>query len=263
MALKYHPDRNPNVQNPEEAFSKINQAYKVLSEYVQSAEFDSTAGASSYQEKDRWGEENTQPGTKTETKAKTHYKYSLLLTFEECATGCSKVIHFYRTSPLGKKEEVRLEVTIPKGVKEGQKLKLKGEGPVLKDGSKGDLFIYIDVLPHPLFERKGRNVYMDLPIGISTAILGGKVSIPTLSGKATLTIPPDTHSGRVFRLKNKGFSNVNSNASGDMIIKVIVDFPESLSEEELKALKVLSDKTPPLVKDYNLKLQDCLSNRKG
>jgi len=262
MALKYHPDRNPNVKNPEEAFSKINHAYKVLSEYVQSAEFDPNAKVSSDDERDRWGEESTQPGVKKQTEVKTHYKYSLLLTFEECAIGCSKVIHFYRTSPLGKQEEVRLEVTIPKGVKEGQKLKLKSEGPVLKNGTKGDLYIYIDVLPHPLFERKGRNVYMDLPIGISTAILGGKVKIPTLSGKATLTIPPDTHSGRVFRLKQKGFSHVNSKTSGDMLIKVVVDFPEELNEEELEALKVLSNKTSPLVKEYNLKLQDCLSNRK-
>lgn len=261
MALKYHPDRNPNLKNPEEAFSKINEAYKVLSEFVQSAEFNETS--SGFSSNDRWGEdENTQPGVKKTHEPKTHYKYSLLLTFEECATGCSKVIHFYRTSPLGKKEEVRLEVSIPRGVKEGQKLKLKNEGPVLQDGSKGDLFIYIDVLPHPLFERKGRNVYMDLPIGISTAILGGKISIPTLSGKATLTIPPDTHSGRVFRLKQKGFSHVNSQTSGDMLIKVVVDFPEDLNAEELEALKVLSGKTSPLVKEYNLKLQDCLSNRK-
>ena len=205
---------------------------------------------------------NTQPGVKKKTEVKTHYKYSLLLTLEECANGCSKVIHFYRTSPLGTQEEVRLEVNIPKSVKEGQKLKLNGEGPVLQDGTKGDLFIYIDVLPHPIFERKGRNVYMDLPIEISTAILGGKVSVPTLSGKAILTIPPDTHSGRVFRLKHKGFSHVNSRTSGDMLIKVIVDFPENLNEEELQALKILSDKTPPLVREYNLKLQDCLSNRK-
>lgn len=261
MALKYHPDRNPNLKNPEEAFSKINEAYKVLSEFVQSAEF--SGDSSNFSSNDRWGEdENTQPGVKKSTEPKTHYKYSLLLTFEECSVGCSKVIHFYRTSPLGKKEEVRLEVSIPKGVKEGQKLKLKHEGPVLHDGTKGDLFIYIDVLPHPLFERKGRNVYMDLPIGISTAILGGKVSIPTLSGKATLTIPPDTHSGRVFRLKQKGFSHVNSQTSGDMLIKVVVDFPEDLNAEELEALKVLGGKTSPLVKEYNLKLQDCLSNRK-
>lgn len=262
MALKYHPDRNPNVKNPEETFSKINEAYKVLSEFVQSAEF--SGGEHKSNSNGPWSDEDTEPGVKNkkQSEIKTHYKYSLLLTFEECATGCSKVIHFYRTSPLGKKEEVRLEVSIPKGVKEGQKLKLRGEGPVLQDGSKGDLFIYVDVLPHPLFERKGRNVYMDLPIALSTAILGGKISIPTLTGKATLTIPADTHSGRVFRLKQKGFSHVNSNTSGDMLIKIVVDFPENLSEEELQALKVLSGKTSPLVKEYNLKLQDCLSNRK-
>ena len=256
MALKYHPDRNPHMKNAEEAFSKINEAYKVLSEYAQSAEYEPKKN------NDSWTEEKTQPGAKKSDVKQTHYKYSLLLSLEECAIGCSKVIHFYRTSPLGKKEEVRLEVSIPKGVKEGQKLKLSNEGPVLEDGSKGNLFIYIDVLPHPIFERKGRNVYMDLPISISTAILGGKVNVPTLNGKTTITVPPDTHSGHIFRLRQKGFSHVNSAASGDMLVNVIVDFPEDLNEEELNALKVLSHKTPPLVKEYYLKLQDCFINRK-
>ena len=265
MALKYHPDRNPNIENPEEAFSKINQAYKVLSEYVQSAEFDDSGREAFH---DQWADEPTQPGAKKSTKRDTppadkqHYKYSLLLTLEECAAGCSKVIHFYRTSPLGKKEEVRLEVTIPAGVKEGQKLKLKNEGPVLADGSKGHLFIYVDVLPHPLFERRGRNVYMDLPINVTTAILGGKVVIPTLLGKANLNITPNTHTGRIFRLKQKGFSHLNESNRGDMLVKVIVDFPENLSQDELIALEVLSKKTPPLVKDYTDKLHDCLINRK-
>lgn len=264
MALKYHPDRNPNIENPEEAFSKINNAYKILFEYVQSAEFNES-GRDSF--KDQWTDEPTQPGAKktkhkTQSNSEQHYKYSLLLTLEECAAGCSKVIHFYRTSPLGKKEEVRLEVTIPSGVREGQKLKLKNEGPVLADGSKGHLFIYVDVLPHPLFERKGRNVYMDLPINVTTAILGGKVTIPTLLGKANLNIAPNTHTGKVFRLKQKGFSHLNESTRGDMLVKVIVDFPENLSQDELDALEVLSKKTPPLVKDYTDKLHECLMNRK-
>lgn len=263
LALKYHPDRNPDIKNPEEIFSKISQAYKVLSEYSLSAEFNE---AEHFSEKTNPGwnsdDEKTQPGHQQNKNTKAHYKYSLLLSLEECAVGCSKVIHFYKTSPLGKKEEVRLEVTVPAGVKEGQKLKLQNEGPVLGDGSKGDLFIYIDVLPHPLFERKGRNLYMDLPISLNTAILGGKVTIPTLAGKAVLSVPKNTHTGKVFRLKQKGFSNIGSGVKGDMLIKIIVDFPETLSESELDALRVLQRHTPPLVKDFSQKLQETLINRK-
>lgn len=266
LALKYHPDRNPGVDNPEEVFSNINDAYKKLSEFTLSAEI----------EDDTFADEDTNPGWdaggNTSTSTATgfdfnqskppHYKYSLLLSLEECSQGCSKVIHFYRNSPLGGKEEVRLEVSVPTGVKEGQKLKLKGEGPVLRNGTKGDLFVYIDVLPHPLFERKGRNVYMDLPISLSDAVLGGKINIPTLAGKAVLTIPSNTHTGKVFRLKQKGFSKIGGAGKGDMLIKVIVDFPEQLTPAELEALKVLAQRTPPLVQDYSKKIQETIMNRK-
>lgn len=263
MALKYHPDRNPGIENPEEIFSKINEAYKVLTEFTLSAEVDEDSNIGFDED------EQTSPGRqggktssdKTSTEA-PHYKYSLLLSLEECALGCSKVIHFYRTSPLGGKEEVRLEVSVPCGVKEGQKLKLREEGPVLRSGIKGDLFVYIDVLPHPLFDRKGRNVYMDLPISLETAVVGGKVDILTLSGKAVLTVPPNTHTGKVFRLRKKGFAKLGGGSHGDLLIKVVVDFPEQLSPEEMQALKILGRKTPPLVQEYSKKIQETLINRK-
>jgi len=264
MALKYHPDRNPGIENPEEIFSKINEAYKTLAEFTLSAEVDEQGSYNGFDE-----DEPTNPGwasggstKKDSSQAPPHYKYSLLLSLEECALGCSKVIHFYRTSPLGGKEEVRLEVSVPMGVKEGQKLKLREEGPVLKSGKKGDLFIYIDVLPHPIFERKGRNVYMDMPISLETALVGGKVDILTLSGKAVLTVPPNTHTGKVFRLRKKGFTKLGGEGHGDLLIRVIVDFPERLNAEETTALKVLGRKTPPLVQEYSKKIQETLINRK-
>jgi len=261
MALKYHPDRNPNIENPEELFNTINEAYKILSDFTVSAEIGDD------EENGFNNDEKTDPGWKSSkhdvSPSETpHYKYSLLLSLEECALGCSKVIHFYRSSPLGGKEEVRLEVSVPSGVREGQKLKLREEGPVLKSGKKGNLFVYINVLPHPLFERKGRNIYMDMPIPLETAVVGGKIDILTLSGKGVLTVPPNTHTGKVFRLRKKGFSKLGGGAQGDLLIKVIVDFPELLSPEELDALKILGRRTPPLVQEYSKKIQETLINRK-
>lgn len=263
MALKYHPDRNPGIENPEEIFSKINDAYKTLTEFTLSAEVDGESpGGFDEDEQTNPGWAGSKPDNSNKTTEAPHYKYSLLLSLEECAQGCSKVIHFYRTSPLGGKEEVRLEVSVPSGVKEGQKLKLREEGPVLKSGNKGDLFVYIDVLPHPIFERKGRNVYMDMPISLETAVVGGKVDILTLSGKAVLTVPPNTHTGKIFRLRKKGFTKLGGGGHGDLLIRVIVDFPEQLNSEETEALKVLGRRTPPLVQDYSKKIQETLINRK-
>ncbi len=262
LALKYHPDKNPNIKNPEEVFNKINDAYKKLSEYALSAELNKDENNFDEDTSPGWNPNNTKTDPNLNQSKIPHYKYSLLLSLEECGQGCSKVIHFYRDSPLGKKEEVRLEVVVPCGVKEGQKLKLKGEGPILPSKKKGDLFVYIDVLPHPLFERKGRNVYMDLPLNLSTAVLGGKVDVPTLFGKAVLKIPENTHTGKVFRLRQKGFSRVNATSRGDMLIKIIVDFPENFTPEELQALHLLSKRTTPLVQEYSKKIQETLISRK-
>ncbi len=262
LALKYHPDKNPSINNPEEVFNKINDAYKKLSEYALSAELNKDEDTFDENTCPGWSPNNAATDPSFNQSKTPHYKYSLLLSLEECGQGCSKVIHFYKSSPLGKKEEVRLEVVVPRGVKEGQKLKLKGEGPVLSSKKRGDLFVYIDVLPHPLFERKGRNLYMDLPLNLGTAVLGGKVNVPTLFGKAVLNIPENTHTGKIFRLRQKGFSKVGGTSRGDMLIKIIVDFPENLTPEELRALQLLSKRTTPLVQEYSKKIQETLISRK-
>ncbi len=256
LALKFHPDRNPNKAGADEAFKSISESYQFISEFLETAEY--SENSSSDQGFDYNEDTNTAGGTENPI----NYKYSLLLTFEECAKGCSKIVHFYKSMPSGNKEEVRLEVAVPQGVKEGQKLKLKGEGGFNSQGQAGDLFIYINVLPHPLFERKGKNVYLDLPISLDVAILGGKVEIPTLAGKAVLTIPTNTHTGKTFRLKQKGFPSLGGMAKGDMLINVIVDFPDNFTESEIAFIKSLGAKRPPLIQEYQLRLQETFKGRK-
>lgn len=257
LALQFHPDRNPSPE-AEENFKAVNEAYQVLSRYVETSEFEN--GFETEEDTNPgWKDVSTEPGV---SEAPIDYRYSLLLTLEECSRGASKMIHYYRDDVYGEKEEVKLEVTVPQGVRDGQKLKLSNEGGVSKSGDRGNLYVYINELPHPLFERKGRNVYMDLPISLDIAILGGKIEIPTLSGKAQLTIPEKTHSGKVFRLKQRGFPKLGGLGKGDMLVRVVVDFPDELSNEEVGFVQSIGKKTTPLIRDFQVKLQDTLKNRK-
>ncbi len=163
-----------------------------------------------------------------------------------------------------KEESARLSVTVPAGVKEGQRLKLSGEGDKPSSGAAGDLYVIIDIAEHPLFRREENDVILDLPVTYTDAILGKTLEIPTLFGKAEIKIPAGTHSGQNFRLKSKGFPRVGATGSGDMLVRVIVDTPEktnSRQKELLEELQRYHDETP-LVKNYNEKLKTVLRNRK-
>ncbi len=190
-------------------------------------------------------------------------KYSLAITFEEAAVGCEKTISFMRQ--LGSKEDnTRLAVTVPAGVKEGQRLKLAGEGDRPSSGPAGDLYVVIDLQEHLLFRREDNDVILDLPITYTDAILGTSMEIPTLFGKAEIKIPAGTHSGQNFRLKSKGFPRIGATGSGDMLVRVIVDTPlktNSRQKELLEELQRYKDETP-LVKSFSEKMQSLLRNRK-
>jgi len=137
---------------------------------------------------------------------------------------------------------VKLSVTIPAGVSDGQRLKLKGEGDVnLLGDNRGDLFVVVNVREHPLFKRDNLNITFDLPLSFADAALGTKIEIPTLSGAVSLTIPPGTSSGKVFRLRGKGIRRMGSPQTGDLLIRIMVDIPERLSAEQENLLKKLKD----------------------
>jgi molecular chaperone DnaJ len=140
----------------------------------------------------------------------------------------------------------RLEVKIPAGVRDGSRIRIAGEGgPGLAGGSKGDLYLVVKVLPHKLFERKGDDLYTEVSVPLSTAILGGEVRLPTLNGSLSLKIPPETQNGKVFRLAGKGMPQLGNNRYGNMLAKVKVVLPTSLTEEEKKLferLRSLRDK---------------------
>jgi len=127
----------------------------------------------------------------------------------------------------------RLEVKIPAGVKEGSKVRVAGEGNPGMGGANGDLYLIIKVAPHPLFKREGEDLLVDVPISLTTAVLGGEVQVPTLRGsKLALKIPPETQNGKIFRLTKQGMPRINDSTRGDMLARVSVVLPINLNEKE-------------------------------
>jgi curved DNA-binding protein len=128
-----------------------------------------------------------------------------------------------------------VDVRIPPGVGDGSRVRVAGEGEQGASGaSAGDLYLRVRLAPHPLFERKGRDVYVKVPVFVTTAVLGGEAEVPTLSGKSVrLRIPPLTQNGQVFRLKGYGMPAVGKPAeTGDAYARVEVQLPTQISAEE-------------------------------
>lgn len=191
-------------------------------------------------------------------------RYTLNISFEESSIGTEKTIHFIRQRN-GRDETAKLAVKVPAGVKHGQRLRLAQEGDTgLNGGAAGDLFVIINVLEHPLFKREEDDVTLDLPLSFVDATLGTQAEIPTLTGKVQLKIPEGTQSGRVFRLKGKGFPKTGGFGTGDMLVRIVVDTPQEISETQRRLLEELAktSMTTPQVKAFNEKVQQLMRSRK-
>lgn len=135
----------------------------------------------------------------------------------------------------------QVKVRVPAGVKDGQKIRLKGRGgPGRNSGPHGDLFVVIDVAEHELFGRKGNHLTVDVPISFPEATLGAKVGVPTMEGSTvTLKVPPGTPSGKTFRVKGRGVTSAS--ATGDLLVTVVVEIPSKLSDQAREAIEALAD----------------------
>jgi len=135
-------------------------------------------------------------------------------------------------------ETTKIKVKIPPGVDTGSKLRSVGNGEAgAQGGPPGDLYIVIHVAEHEIFERQEENLFCEIPIKFTLATLGGTIEVPTLSGKASLKIPPGTQSGTTFRLKGKGMPSLRGGYYGDQLARMQVEVPRSLNAEQRRKLE--------------------------
>ncbi|MBL8382306.1 MAG: molecular chaperone DnaJ [Burkholderiales bacterium] len=137
-----------------------------------------------------------------------------------------------------------LAIKIPAGVDEGDRIRLSGEGePGVGGGPAGDLYVQLSIKAHPVFQREGDDLHCEMPVSFATAALGGSVEIPTLDGAAEITVPPETQSGRTFRLRGKGIKGVRSSHPGDLYCHVVIETPVNLTARQKELLREFDEIT--------------------
>jgi molecular chaperone DnaJ len=137
------------------------------------------------------------------------------------------------------RREKTLSVNIPAGVEDGTRIRLQGEGEAGVHGATpGDLYIFVSITPHAIFQRDGANIYCRVPIPITTAALGGSIEVPTVEGSRTrVNVPAGTQSGHQFRLRGKGMTILRAASRGDMYIQAIVETPVNLTKKQQELLR--------------------------
>jgi molecular chaperone DnaJ len=159
---------------------------------------------------------------------------------ESCG-GSGKVIKDPCFTCKGKgrvKRSKKIEVKIPAGIDSGQTISIRGQGDSgVKGGPPGDLLVTIGIRPHPIFERQGSDVILDLPITIVQAALGSDIEVPTLDGRVKYTVPAGTQNATIFRLKGKGIPYLQAKGRGDQFVKVVVEIPRNLNDRQKELLR--------------------------
>jgi molecular chaperone DnaJ len=152
----------------------------------------------------------------------------------------------------------KINIKIPPGVEDGQHLKLRGQGDAAgPKGESGDLYVVINILPHPRFQRMDSDLIMEMPISFTQAALGSDVEVPTLNGRAKIKVPAGTQTGTVFRLRGKGMPRLQGAGSGDLHVKVKIKTPASLTSRQKQLLEALAlefgeKKRPPSEKEKSI-----------
>ena len=315
MAMKYHPDRNPDDPAAEKSFKEVNEAYDVLKDDQKRAAYDQfgheafeggmgggqgpqgfASGFSDIFDQMFGDITGSRSGGRSANRG-SDLRYNMSISLEEAFSGKQEEIQVSTAvscdSCLGNgaekgskptvcrtcggqgrvraqqgfftvertcstcggvgeiisnpcrvcrgsgrvQKEKNLSVTIPAGVEEGTRIRLSGEGEAgSRNGTTGDLYIFLSIKDHPIFTREGANIYCRVPLAMSTATLGGQIEVPTLGGGgARISIKPGTQSGTQFRLRGKGMSILRRQDKGDLYVEAAVETPVNLSKEQKNA----------------------------
>ena len=251
QAKKHHPDLNPGDKAAEETFKKVQTAYNVLSDEEKRRRYDageidaegnetprqyyreyanaggdhpytSSAGYDDLNDifADILRAQRRQGGDGAHIRMRGgDVTYRMEVGFLEAVNGAKKRV----TMPDGK----TLDINIPPGHRDGQILRLRGQGmPGIGGGETGDAHVEVHVKPHPDFVRRDRDIHVELPVALDEAVLGAKVRVPTVRGTVMMTIPPASNSGDVLRLKGKGVEAHGKHAAGDQLVKLVVVLPK-------------------------------------
>ena len=267
LALKYHPDKNKGNKLAEKMFQKISSAYNVLSHIEKRKFYDKQRYA--YQQAQTYRAHSavhtaSQPETSQPSPTSSpslDASVQLSISFEEAHKGCSKQITFEKKHNSSIKKQ-KLSIHIPKGIPEGKHLRLKEQSHQFQS-KKGDLFIEVKMKKHPLFSRIKNDLFMQLPISITDAVLGKKMTIPTLTGQAHISVPPGAYSGQLLKLKNQGFYLEDSPSRGDFILEIKIDIPSKITEEDKQWFKEFRKKEdiPSSVAQFNIQTRKLLLQR--
>ena len=321
LAMKFHPDRNPDNPKAEEHFKEAKEAYEILSDAGKRSAYDQfghagvdpQAGAGGGQGFGGFGDAfggifdeifggSRGGGGRSNVYRGADLRYNLEITLEQAAFGTETKIRiptmevcetckgsgakagtqpktcstcqgqgqvrlqqgFFSiqqtcpkchgtgrviADPCGSchgagrvKQYKTLAVKIPGGVDEGDRIRLAGEGEHgVNGGPAGDLYVQVHLKPHAVFTRDHNDLHCEMPISFTAAALGGEIEIPTLDGAAKIRIPPETQSGRTFRLRGKGIKGVRNQTFGDLLCHVVVETPVNLSERQKELLRELEE----------------------
>jgi len=251
LAKQFHPDLNPGKPEAEARFKSISAAYDLLSDPEKRARYDrgeidesgaerppqhfyrgfaEGAEGARYQPQDAMHAEDLEDlfanyfgggpggpeagGARFRARGRDH-SYSLTIDFLEAVNGAKKRI----TLPDGS----TLDVTIPAGLQDGQVLRLRGKGGAGRGagqggGPPGDALVAVQVAPHAFFRRVGNDIHVELPVTLAEAVLGAKVTVPTVSGAVAMTVPPHADSGKILRLRGRGVPAHGDVAAGDALV---------------------------------------------
>jgi DnaJ-class molecular chaperone len=187
------------------------------------------------------GQQNRRTGNgraRVRTHAGEDIESEIEVTLAEAYRGTQRSLDVRREDGSAK----RLDVKIPAGVRDGQRIRLAGQGgPGIGGAPAGDLYLRVRIRAHPFFRREGDDIHADLPVALHEAMLGAEVTVPTLKGRVSLRIPPETQNGRVIRLAGQGMPRPGGGA-GDMFVTVKVVLPQKLSDEERAAVRTMAER---------------------